>query len=102
MHYEVLTDLLSQARDNTDVEGDRQRRKRRDAWDMLAKAEAVMFRRSTDIAMYIASDRYDAQFTIEGLASDMHNPTRISISRMRRLVRYFRDTSGEHLLCVQM
>ena len=44
------------------------------------------------MAMYISPDRYDAQFTIMGLASDMRNPTRMSVSLWTR-ARYFCGTS---------
>ena len=37
--------------------------------------------------MYPGPDRYDVQFTVKGLASDMQAPTRLSMARLRRLVR---------------
>ena len=43
--------------------------------------------------MYIGHDRYDTQCTIKGLASDVQNPTRMSIARLRRLVRYVCGTT---------
>ena len=48
----------------------------RNALDVLASDDALTFRRGTGIAMYIGHDRCDAQCTIEGLASDVQNPTR--------------------------
>ena len=39
------------------------------------------------ICIYPGPDRYDVQFTANGLASDMQAPTRLSMARLRRLVR---------------
>ena len=37
--------------------------------------------------MYPGPDGYDVQFTVKGLAPDMQAPTRLSMARLRRLVR---------------
>ena len=39
------------------------------------------------ICMYPGPDRYDVQFTVKGLASDMQAPMRLCMARLRRLVR---------------
>ena len=65
----------------------------RDALVVVASDEAKTFRRGAGIAMYIGHDRYDAQRTVKELASDVQNPTRMSIARLRRLVRYLCGTT---------
>ena len=58
-----------------------------DALEPLVKAEATLYRRCVGICMYPGPDRYDVQFTVKGLASEMQAPTRLSMARLRRLVR---------------
>ncbi|CAK0826802.1 unnamed protein product [Prorocentrum cordatum] len=47
----------------------------------------------TGICMYIGPDRFDIQFAVKQLASDMAHPTRLSMMRLRRLARYL---AGAH------
>ena len=58
-----------------------------DALEPLGKAGVILYRRCVGICMYSGPDRYDVQFTVKGLASDMQAPTRLSMARLRRLVR---------------
>ncbi len=49
-----------------------------------------MFRRAVGIAMYITPDRYDISFAVRKLCSGMSRPTKLSVARLRRLVRYMK------------
>ena len=82
-HFEALAELLSltvvkpaPTRMTTETG-----KGARDTLDVLAKAEAATCRRGTSIAMYIAPHKDDDQFTVNGLASDMKNPTRTQARR---------------------
>ena len=46
-----------------------------------------MFRRGTGIALYFGPDRFDLHFATKGLAQDMQTPSKISMMRLRRVVR---------------
>ena len=47
-----------------------------------------MFRRGTGIALYLGPDRFDLQFATKELAQDMQTPSKLSMLRLRRFVRY--------------
>ena len=59
-----------------------------DVLELLTAAEATMFRRGTGIALYIGPDRFDLQFATNELAQDMQTPSKLSVLRLRRFVRY--------------
>ena len=40
------------------------------------------------IALYLGPDRFDLQFATEELAQDMRTPSKLSMLRLRRFVRY--------------
>ena len=54
----------------------------------LTAAEATVFRRGTGIALYLGLDRFDLQFATKELAQDMQKPSKLSMLRLRRFVRY--------------
>ncbi|CAK0869006.1 unnamed protein product [Prorocentrum cordatum] len=64
----------------------------RDALEGLKRAEKAIYRRGTGICMYIGPDRFDIQFAVKQLASDIGHPTRLSMMRLRRLARYLAGT----------
>ena len=94
MHYDGRVVELGgcEARTNADDQSDGQGRAR--YFGCVCDAMAMTFRRrgSACIAMYMGLDRYDAQFTIQGRASDMQGPTLKNIARQRRLVWVFCGT----------
>ena len=63
-----------------------------------------MFRRGKDIALYLGPDRFDLQFETKKLAQDMQTPSKWSMLRLKRFVRYLLDVAdvgcdgfmGEH------
>ena len=59
----------------------------RDELEPLGKAGATLYRRCVGICIYLGPERYQVQFTVKGLASDMQAPTRLSMARLLRLVR---------------
>ena len=52
-----------------------------------------MFRRGTGIALYLGPDRFDLQFATKELAQDMQMPSKLSMMRPRRVVRYLLGTA---------
>ena len=68
-------------------------RGQRDVLEPLAAAEATVFRRGTGIALYLGLDRFDLQFATKELAQDMQTPSKHSLMRLRRLVRYLLGTA---------
>ena len=60
----------------------------RDVLEPLTAAEATVFRRGTGIALYLGPDRFDLQFATRELAQDMQTPSKLSIMRLRRVVRF--------------
>ena len=60
----------------------------RDMLELLTAAEATVFRRDTGIALYLRPDRFDLQFATMELAQDMQTPSKLSMPRLRRIVRY--------------
>ena len=64
----------------------------RDALDPLTRTEKTVYCRGTGICMYVGPDRFDIQFAVKLLASDMAHPTRLSLMRLRRLARYLAGT----------
>ena len=63
-------------------------RGQRDVLEPLTAAEATVFRRGTGIALYLGPDRFDLQFATNELAQDMQMPSKLSMMRLRRVVRY--------------
>ena len=63
-------------------------RGQRDVLEPLAGAEATVFRRGTGIALYLGPDRFDLQFATKELAQDKQTPSKLSMLRFRRFVRY--------------
>ena len=63
-------------------------RGQRDVLERLTSSEAIVFRRGTGIALYLGHDRFDMQFASKELAQDMKTPSKISMLRVRRMVRY--------------
>ena len=63
-------------------------RGQRDVLELLTAAEATVFRRGTGIALYLGPDRFDLQFARKELAQDMQTPSKLSMLRLRRFVRY--------------
>ena len=63
-------------------------RGQRDVLEPLTAAEATVFRRGTGIALYLGPDRFDLQFATKELAQDMQMPSKLSMMRLRRVVRY--------------
>ena len=63
-------------------------RVQRDVLEPLTAAEATVFRRGTGNALYLGPDRFDLQFATKELAQDMQMPSKFSILRLRRFVRY--------------
>ena len=53
----------------------------------LTASEATVFRRGTEIGLYLGPDRFDLQFATKELAQDMQTPSKISMMRLRRMVR---------------
>ena len=47
-----------------------------------------MFCRGTGIALYLGPDRFDLQFATKELAQDMQTPSKLSMLRLRRFVKY--------------
>ena len=47
-----------------------------------------MFHRGTGIALYLGPDRFDQQFATKKLAQDMQTPSKLSMLRLRRFVKY--------------
>ncbi|CAK0901850.1 unnamed protein product [Prorocentrum cordatum] len=73
----------------------------RDALEELKRAAKPIYCRGTGICMYIGPDRFDIQFAVQLLASDMAHPTRLSMMRLRRLARSLAGTHdvGIEFLC---
>ena len=63
-------------------------RGQRDVLEPLTAAEATVFRRGTEIASYLGPDMFDLQFETKELAQDMQTPSKLSMLRLRRFVRY--------------
>ena len=63
-------------------------RGQRNVLEPLTASEATVFRRGTGIALYLGPDRFDLQFATKELAQDMQTPSKISMIRLRRMVRY--------------
>ena len=88
-HVENLADLL-------EVKGAkpsatpcfRAGRGQRDVLELLTVAEATVFRRGTGIALYLGPDRFDQQFATKDLAQHMQAPSKLSMLRLRRVVRH--------------
>ena len=57
-------------------------RGQRDVLELLKAAEATVFRRGTGIALYLL------EFATKELAQDMQTPSKLSMLRLRRFVRY--------------
>ena len=57
-------------------------RGQRDVLELLTAAEATVFRRGTGIALYLL------EFATKELAQDMQTPSKLSMLRLRRFVRY--------------
>ena len=55
--------------------------------ELLTAAEVTVFRRGTGIASYLGPDRFDLQFATKELVQDMQTPSKLSMLRLRRLVR---------------
>ena len=68
-------------------------RGQRDALDLLSRREATLYRRCVGIIMYIGPDRFDIQFTCKVLSADVSHPSKLSMARLRRAVRYLNGTS---------
>ena len=63
-------------------------RGQRDVLELLTAAEATVFRRGTGIALYLGPDRVDQKFATKELTQDMQTPSKLSMLRLRRFVRY--------------
>ena len=61
--------------------------------EQLTAAEATVFRRGTGIALYLGPDRFDLQFATKELAQDMQMRSKLSMMRLRRVVRYLLGTA---------
>ena len=61
-------------------------RGQRDVLELLT--EATVFRRGTGIALYLGSDRSEPQPATKGLTQDMQTPSKLSMLRLRRFVKY--------------
>ena len=59
----------------------------------LTAAEATVFRRGTGIALYLGPGRFDLQFATKELAQGMQMPSKLSMMRPRRVVRYLLGTA---------
>ena len=57
-------------------------RGQRDVLELLTAAEATVFRRGTGIALYLL------EFATKELAQDIQTPSKLSMLRLRRFVRY--------------
>ena len=68
-------------------------RGQRDVLEPLTAAEATVFRRGTSIALYLGPDRFDLKFATKELAQDMQMPSKLSMMRLRRVVRYLLGTA---------
>ena len=68
-------------------------RNARDTLDPLGREAKAAFCRGTGICMYLGPDRFDVQFTVKALASDMSSPVVLSMSRLRRCARYLFGTA---------
>ena len=62
-------------------------RGQRDGLELLTAAEATVCR-GTGIAMYLGPDRFDLKFAMKALAQDVQTPSKLSMLRLRRFVRY--------------
>ncbi len=60
----------------------------RDALDPLSRQEAVLYRRCVGIITYVGPDRFEWQFGCKVLSADDSHPTKLSMARLRRVVRY--------------
>ena len=74
----------------------------RDVLELLAAAEAMVFRRGTGIALYLGPDRFDLQCATKELAQDMQTPSKLSMLRLRRFVRQTRCCCGLMVAGVEM
>ena len=74
-------------------------RGQRDVLELLTAAEATVFRRGTGIALYLGPDRFDLQFATKELAQDMQTPSKLSMLRLRRFVRYLLGAADVGPLC---
>ena len=70
-------------------------RGQRDVLELLTAAEATVFRRGMGIALYLGPDRFDLQFATKELAQDMQTPSKLSMLRLRRFVRYLLGAADE-------
>ena len=63
-------------------------RGQRDVLELLTAAEATVFRRGAWISLYLGPDMFELQFATKELAQDMQTPSKLSMLRVRRFVRY--------------
>ena len=63
-------------------------RGQRDVLELQTAAEATVFRRGTETALYLGPHTFDLQFATKELAQDMQTPSKLSMLRLRRFVRY--------------
>ena len=52
------------------------------------RGQRDVLRKSTGIASYLGPDRFDPQFATKELAQDMQAPSKLSMLKLRRFVRY--------------
>ena len=62
-------------------------------WNHWQLRRQQCFRRGTSIALYLGPDRFDMQFATKELAQDMQMPSKLSMMRLRRVVRYLLGTA---------
>ena len=65
-----------------------------DVLELLIVAEATVFRRGTEIGLYLGLDRFHLQFATKELAQAVQTPSRLSMLRLRRFVRYLLGAAG--------
>ena len=53
-----------------------------------------MFASVTGRIIYLSTDRFDIMFAVRALASDLASPTKLSMLRLKRVVKYLLGTAG--------